>query len=161
MKADFGGIEILPAIKSTIERRLNDPNLEIMVLTDRQVWNSEELFKYVKNEMEKGDVRLFSLGIRQDVSHTLIDGLARVSRGFSQVVSNEREGMPVESKDAQMLRGALSTHVLNYRLEWEGKPSAEVAKSKSPPPSMPTRRISLDVFERWDGVTQTVPDRID
>jgi uncharacterized protein with von Willebrand factor type A (vWA) domain len=81
MKADFGGTEILPAIKSTIERRLNDLNLEIMVLTDGQVWNSEELFKYVENEMEKGDVRLFSLCIGQDVSHALIDdGLARVGR---------------------------------------------------------------------------------
>ncbi len=67
MKADFRGTEILPAIKSTAERRLKDLNLEIMVLTDGQVWNSVDLFKYVEKETEKGGVRLFSLGIGRDV----------------------------------------------------------------------------------------------
>jgi len=37
MKADFGGTEMLPAVKATIERRFKDLNLEIMVLTDGQV----------------------------------------------------------------------------------------------------------------------------
>ena len=92
-----------------------------MVLTDGAVWNTEELFKYVDNATKKGDVRLFSSGIGQDVNHSLIDGLARVGRGFSQVVSDEREGMV--SKLARMLRGRLSAHAVNYRLEWEGKPS--------------------------------------
>jgi len=143
MKADLGGTEILPATKSTIERHLKDLNLEIMVLTDGQVWNSEDLFGYVRKRTEKGDVRLFSLGIGRDVSHSLIDGLARVGRGFSQVVSDEREGM--EIKVARMLRGVLSAHVINYRLEWEGKQSAEVVNL--PPPRSPItgalRRISL------------------
>ena len=49
-----------------------------------------------------------------------------MSRGFSQVVSDEREGM--ESKVARMLRGALNTHVINYRLEREGKPSVEAVQ---------------------------------
>ena len=142
MKADFGGTEILPAIKSTIERRLKDLNLEIMVLTDGQVWKSEDLFKYVEKETEKGDVRLFSLGIGRDVSHSLIDGLARVGRGFSQVVSDEKEGM--ESKVARMLRGALSAHVVNYRLEWEGKQSTEVVNLQSSrSPTRALRRINL------------------
>lgn len=125
MDADMGGTEILPAVKSTVAKRLRDLNLEIMVLTDGEVWNSETLLEYVEKETTKGDVRLFSLGIGQDVSHALIDGLARVGRGFSQVVSDEREGM--ESKVARMLRGALSAHVLNYRVEWEGKPNEEEA----------------------------------
>ena len=141
MQADFGGTEILPAIKSTIEKRLQDLNLEIMVLTDGQVWNSEELFEYVEKGTKKGDVRLFSLGIGRDVSHALIDGLARVGRGFSQVVSDEREGM--ESKVARMLRGALSAHVVNYRLEWEGKPSVEAVKKSSTPINRAIRHISL------------------
>jgi len=141
MNADFGGTEILPAIKSTIEKRLKDLNLEIMVLTDGQVWNSDVLFEYVEKETKKGDVRLFSLGIGQDVSHALIDGLARVGRGFSQVVSDEREGM--ESKVARMLRGALSAHVVNYRLEWEGKSSVEAIKKPASPITRAIRHINL------------------
>ncbi len=54
MKADFGGTEILTAIKSTIEWPLKDLNLEIMVLTDGEAWD-ENLFKYVEKETEKGD----------------------------------------------------------------------------------------------------------
>jgi len=49
-----------------------------------------------------GDVHLFNLGTGQDLSHVLIDGLASVGRGFSQVVSDEKE---VKSR---MLRGRLS-----------------------------------------------------
>ena len=93
------------------------------------------------SKREKGDVRLFSLGIGRDVSHALIDGLARVGCGFSQVVSDEREG----SKVARMLRGALSAHVVNYRLEWEGKQSTEVVKLQSSPSPITRalRRTSL------------------
>jgi hypothetical protein len=40
MQADFGGAETFPAIKSTIERRLKDLNLGIMVLTDGEVWDA-------------------------------------------------------------------------------------------------------------------------
>jgi hypothetical protein len=43
--------------------------------------------------------------------------LARVGKGFSQVVVDEREG--IEAKVMRMLRGALSVHVGDYRLEWE------------------------------------------
>ena len=141
MKANFGGTEILPAIESTIANRLEHLNLEIMVLTDGEVWNSKELFAYVESATAKGDVRLFSLGVGQDVSHALIDGLARVGRGFSQVVSDEREGM--ENKVARMLRGALSAHVLNYRIEWDGKPSEDHTSTSTSPLTTAVRRISL------------------
>ena len=78
-----------------------------MVLTDGEVRNTADLFAYVESETgRKGDVRVFTLGIGRDVSHLLIDGLARVGKGFSQVVSDEREGM--EGKVVRMLRGALS-----------------------------------------------------
>jgi hypothetical protein len=105
-----------------------------MVLTDGEVWNSTELFDYVESQTSalttgggsgKGDIRVFTLGICRDVSHALVDGLARVGKGFSQVVADEREG--IEGKVTRMLGGALSVHVGDYRLEWERKPSDEEA----------------------------------
>jgi hypothetical protein len=142
MKADFGGTEILPPIQATISNRLKDLMLEVMVLTDGQVWDSKPVFEYVEKETATGTVRLFSLGIGRDVSHSLVDGLARVGRGFSQVILDEREGM--ESKVARMLRGALSAHVNNYRLEWEGKPNEEANMRRTPASIIdPVRRISL------------------
>jgi hypothetical protein len=108
ISANMGGMEILPPIRATMAHRLRGSNLEIMVLTNGQVWNSTELFAYVEAQT-KGNVRVFSLGIGVDVSHELIDGLARVGKGFSQVVSAETEG--IEGKVMRMLRGALSLHV--------------------------------------------------
>ena len=158
--ANMGGTEILPPIRATMSRRLPRSNLEIMVLTDGQVWNSDEIFAYVEAQTStaRGDVRVFSLGIGTGVSHALIDGLARAGKGFSQVVSGETEG--IESKVMRMLRGALSLHVGDYRLEWEGKPgddedtpvppsapsaSASVVSAPSPPSARYRRRINL-----WD-----------
>jgi len=130
MQADFGGTEILPPIKCTLSRRYVDLPLEIMLLTDGEIWSPETLFEYVEQATAKGDVRLFSLGIGQDVSHALVEGMARVGRGFAQNVSDEREG--IEGKVVRMLRGGLSAHVNDYRLEWEGKPrEVDAKKSES------------------------------
>lgn len=145
MRANFGGTEPLPAIKAAIEQRCKGANLEIMVLTDGEVWDTGPLFQYVERQTAKGDVRLFSLGIGHDVSHSLIDGLARVGRGFSQVVSDEREGM--ESKVARMLRGGLSPHVLNYRLEWDGKPGEAALRPSKKPPSPFSRALRINLFD--------------
>jgi hypothetical protein len=134
IQANYGGTEILPPIQSTITNRLPSTNLEIMILTDGEVWNTTELFDYVESQAStstlgggsgKGDVRVFTLGIGRDVSSALVDGLARAGKGFSQVVVDEREG--IEAKVVRMLRGALSVHVRDFRLEWEGKPSDEEA----------------------------------
>jgi len=160
IQANFGGTEILPPIRSTITNRLPSTNLEMMVLTDGEVWNSTELFDYVESQTStstlgggngKGDIRVFTLGIGHDVSHALVDGLARVGKGFSQVVIDEKEG--IEAKVMRMLRSALSVHVRDYRLEWEGKPSDVDAPAASsvpnpstffvPTPSVEPRNINL------------------
>jgi len=57
-----------------------------------------------------------------------VEGMARVGRGFAQIVSDEREG--IEGKVVRMLRGGLSAHVNDYRLEWEGKPREVDAKER-------------------------------
>jgi hypothetical protein len=139
--SNFGGTEILPPVKSTIERRLRDMPLEIMVLTDGQISNMAPLFEFVERETVRGDIRVFTLGIGQDASHALIDGLARVGRGFSQVILDEREGM--ERKVARMLRGGLSAHVCNYRLEWDGRPNEEPARETLRPASTAFGAMSL------------------
>jgi hypothetical protein len=150
----MGGTEILPPIRTTMARRLPGSNLEIMVLTDGQIWNQSELFAYVEAQTStaRGDVRVFSLGIGADVSHALIDGLARAGKGFSQVVSGETEG--IEGKVMRMLRGALSLHVGDYRLEWEGKPGDDedtpVPSSVPSPPSNPLSTRQIRRINLWD-----------
>ena len=129
MRANLGGTEILPPIKATISKRYKDLPLEIMVLTDGEVWNTETLFEYIEKETATGNVRVFSLGIGQDVSHSLVEGMARVGKGFAQIVSDEKEGM--EGKVVRMLRGGLSAHIDDYRLEWDGRPTERQIQTSS------------------------------
>jgi hypothetical protein len=128
MSSNLGGTEIFPPVKATVLQRYKDLPLEIMVLTDGEVWNTEELFKYVEKETSAGDIRLFSLGIGEDVSHALVEGMARVGRGFSQIVSNAQEG--IEGKVVRMLRAGLSAHINDYRLDWDARPAEKAASSK-------------------------------
>ena len=71
--------------------------------------------------------------------------IARVGRGFSQVMSNKREG--IERKVTQMLQGTLSAHVINYRLEWEGKQSMEVVNSQSSPSPITRALRHINLFD--------------
>jgi hypothetical protein len=114
--ANYGGTETFNAIKQTIDRRFTDLPLEIMLLTDGDIWQQEDLFKYVNQQVEstKGKIRIFPLGIGNGVSHALIEGLARAGNGFSQAV---QLGERLDNSVVRMLRGALSPHITDYTLE--------------------------------------------
>ena len=116
IRADMGGTETFNAIKATIEARYGDIPLEVMLLTDGDIWQQENLFKYLNKEVEKskGDIRVFPLGIGTGVSSALIEGVARASNGFAQIV---QEGEKLDNRVVRMLKGALSPHVSDYTLE--------------------------------------------
>ena len=114
--ANMGGTETFSAMKATIERRFKDIPLEIILLTDGDIWQQADLFKYLNEEVEKskGDIRVFPLGIGDGASHALIEGIARAGNGFSQSVQN---GEKFDNRLVRMLKGALSPHVTDYSLE--------------------------------------------
>ncbi|TDZ65277.1 von Willebrand factor A domain-containing protein 5A [Colletotrichum trifolii] len=114
--ADMGGTEIHRPLEDTFERRHKDMDLEAFVLTDGEVWDQEDLFDLVNDKVDesKGAIRLFTLGVGRNVSHSLIEGLARAGRGFSQAVSAQEQ---MSGKVVRMLRGALTPHVNDYSLE--------------------------------------------
>lgn len=112
--ADMGGTEILPALKFVVENRYKDKALEVLLLTDGEVWNQEQLFLFVNEAVQKHFARFFSLGIGNDASHTLINGIARAGRGFSQSVLNYEE---LDKKVVRMLKGALMPRLKNYTLD--------------------------------------------
>jgi hypothetical protein len=115
-RADFGGTETFAAIKATIENRFTDIPLEIILLTDGDIWAQDELFKYVNQQVEQtnGSIRIFPLGIGNGVSHSLIEGLARAGNGFAQAV---QDGERLDNCVVRMLRGAMSPHITDYTLE--------------------------------------------
>ena len=114
--ANFGGTETFSAIKATIEQRFTDIPLEVMLLTDGDIWQQEELFRYLNDEVDKsqGNIRVFPLGIGSGVSHALIEGVARAGNGFAQAV---QDGEKLDNRVVRMLKGALCPHITDYTLE--------------------------------------------
>jgi hypothetical protein len=114
--SNMGGTEIQAALEATIDRRLADLPLEIVLLTDGDIWNQESCFTYINQQVadSRGNIRIFPLGLGNRVSHALIEGLARAGNGFSQAV---QIGERLDSAAVRMLRGALTPHVTDYTLE--------------------------------------------
>lgn len=114
--ANFGGTEMLQPIKATIKQRYNDMPLDVMLLTDGEIWNQNELFSYLNKSVHdsKAPIRFFTLGIGNGASHALIEGVAKAGNGFSQTVA---DGEKMDTKVVRMLKGALSPHINDYTLE--------------------------------------------
>ncbi|KAM3087341.1 hypothetical protein ACMFMG_001438 [Clarireedia jacksonii] len=114
--ANMGGTNTQAAVAATIENRFLDLPLEVMLLTDGDIWQQEEFFAYINEEVKKssGAVRIFPLGIGNGVSHALINGVARAGNGFPQTVQN---GEKLDTNVVRMLRGALTPHITDYSME--------------------------------------------
>jgi Vault protein inter-alpha-trypsin domain/von Willebrand factor type A domain len=111
--ADLGGTEMLGAIKETVKNRYKDMHLEVIVVTDGEIWQQTELFSFI-NEATTQSVRFFSLGIGAGASSSLVEGIARAGNGFAQF-AGENEKM--EKRVVRMLKGALSPHIKDYSME--------------------------------------------
>lgn len=114
--ANFGGTEILNPIKAAFEQHLSDLPLEVMLLTDGETWAENEIFSYVNEQIhdKRVDARVFALGIGGDVSHTLVEGVARAGNGFAQFVTQNED---TDQKIIRMLKAALYAHTKDYEIE--------------------------------------------
>ncbi|PTB60203.1 hypothetical protein M431DRAFT_514664 [Trichoderma harzianum CBS 226.95] len=114
--ANFGGTEMYRPMEDVFKRRYKDLNLEVILLTDGEIWSQEALFNLINTQVSesKGAVRVFTLGVGTDVSHALIEGVARAGNGFAQTVG---ENEKMDRMLIRMLKGALTPHITDYTLE--------------------------------------------
>ncbi|OAG10661.1 uncharacterized protein CC84DRAFT_1161552 [Paraphaeosphaeria sporulosa] len=112
--ADFGGTETLRAVEACFKARLTEMQTELMLLTDGDIWYQQQIFSYINAQTKSGNARVFPIGIGGGVSSALIEGIARAGRGFAQMVGNNEK---LDSKIVRMLKGALTPHIKDYRLE--------------------------------------------
>ncbi|KAL0474865.1 von Willebrand factor type A domain-containing protein [Neurospora intermedia] len=116
MDADLGGTEMYQPLEAAFEKRYKDMNLEVFLLTDGEIWNQEHLFTMINKKVSEsqGAIRLFTLGIGNDVSHALIEGAARAGNGFAQSVTDSEK---MNAKVVRMLKAGLTPHIKDYTLE--------------------------------------------
>ncbi|KAK3991268.1 von Willebrand factor A domain-containing protein 5A [Cladorrhinum sp. PSN332] len=114
--ANFGGTDIYRPMEDVIKKRFKDMNLEVFLLTDGEIWDQDQLFSMLNKHIPEsnGAIRVFTLGIGRDVSHSLIEGVARAGNGFAQVVGDNEK---MNSKVVRMLKASLTPHVSDYTLE--------------------------------------------
>lgn len=121
--ANLGGTETLAAIKAAIDSRDVQQDLALILCTDGDIWQQQELFSYLNKQLQgsKKKIRVFPLGIGNSVSSGLIEGVARAGKGFASTVG-EHEKM--NAKIVRMLKAALVESV-DYTLEVQYEPDQE------------------------------------
>jgi hypothetical protein len=114
--ADYGGTKLQAPVQAAFENMLGDMPLEVMILTDGEIWGEQVLFDYINQQIvgEGADARVFALGIGGDVSHTLVEGVAKAGNGFAQFVT---PGEGTDQKVIRMLKAALYPHLTNRTME--------------------------------------------
>jgi hypothetical protein len=85
----MGNAEIQDALYKTASRTQSSSSTQVVVFTDGEVWGVDSVVDYVKTaKLKYGDTLRFSaLGIGDEVSHELIEGIGRYGGGFAEVVA--------------------------------------------------------------------------
>ncbi|KAJ6082629.1 hypothetical protein N7499_007503 [Penicillium canescens] len=114
INADMGGTEMEQAVIATVGNRLEGKSLEVLILTDGEIYDQGSLFGFVRDAAAKNTTRFFSLGVGDAASHSLIEGIARAGKGICQSVMEYEE---LDRKIVRMLKAALTPHIYDYKLE--------------------------------------------
>ncbi|KAI1284732.1 von Willebrand factor type A domain-containing protein [Xylaria sp. FL0933] len=118
LDSNFGGTEMIGPVQATLSQRDQDLALNVIILTDGQIWGQDDLFKIIRESSEHYGSRFFSLGIGNGASTALVQGIATEGNGASQFVA---EGELMDKKMIQLLKGALTPHSTNYSLDMNYK----------------------------------------
>ncbi|MEG3894503.1 MULTISPECIES: VIT domain-containing protein [unclassified Microcoleus] len=113
-----GGTELLNGIQTV----MNFPAAatgrlrSIVLITDGYIGNEKEVLALVQRSLKPGN-RLYSFGVGGSVNRFLIDRLAQVGRGTSQVI---RQDEPSAEAAEKFFRQINSPVLTNIQISWEG-----------------------------------------
>ncbi|KAH7094025.1 von Willebrand factor type A domain-containing protein [Auriculariales sp. MPI-PUGE-AT-0066] len=123
MEANYNGTEIARALSGVFKSRKTasgQPSKEpavLFVLTDGEAWDVQKVFTCVAHAVVSSHnaLRVFVLGIGNEVSTEMCDGIARAGRGLATYV---REQEKPDAKLVGLLRNARSALVDNISIDW-------------------------------------------
>ncbi|MEM9214932.1 MAG: VIT domain-containing protein [Cyanobacteria bacterium P01_F01_bin.150] len=113
-----GGTELLNGMREVLNFPAARPDRlrSIVLLTDGYIGNEAEVIAEVQAELAPGN-RLYSFGVGSGVNRFLIDRLAEVGRGTSQVIRQDEPSGPVAEQFFQQINNPVLT---NIEVEWIG-----------------------------------------
>jgi hypothetical protein len=125
-EANMGGTKLLPALRGIVTARDRSRMMNIIILTDGQVWELDETISFVQQTRREteGGVRFFALGIGNAVSHELVEGIAKAGGGYAEVIPAASQG-GWDDRVVAMLRAALASHLGPLRIEFDQEPMEE------------------------------------
>lgn len=117
LKAD-GGTYLLPGIQAVLKfpaapaGRLRS----IVLLTDGYIGNDDEILAEVQRELKPGN-RLYSFGVGSSVNRFLLNRIAEIGRGTSQII---RQDEPTEEVAEKFFRQINNPVLTNIQIAFEG-----------------------------------------
>eukprot|EP00919_Chromeraceae_sp_WS-2016_P012445 GHVR01029049.1.p1 GENE.GHVR01029049.1~~GHVR01029049.1.p1 ORF type:complete len:261 (+),score=134.17 GHVR01029049.1:56-784(+) len=127
IEADMGGTEMLKPFEHIYkysDKNINKKNKEknenkkyfkqILLLTDGQISNINELINIIRNNKE--EARVFTLGVGSGVSTSLVNSVARVGGGVSFFVIKEEE---LQSTVIKMLKCSKQPSITDININWQ------------------------------------------
>ena len=117
LDANMGGTEIkrpLEYIYKQSKPTSKGARQFIILLTDGEVGNTEEVINLAKSNASSS--RVFTIGIGEGASSALVNGLARVSGGISEFVRSEKDRL--QAKVISLLKATTNAAADNVKIAW-------------------------------------------
>ncbi|MBC6456227.1 MAG: VWA domain-containing protein [Hormoscilla sp. SP5CHS1] len=113
-----GGTELINGINAVLNLPAAPAGRlrSILLLTDGYIGNENEILTQVKQGLKPGN-RLYSFGVGSSVNRFLLNSLAEVGRGTSQVI---RQDEPTQEVAAEFSRKINNPVLTNIQISWEG-----------------------------------------
>ncbi|HEY9822774.1 MAG TPA: after-VIT domain-containing protein, partial [Candidatus Sericytochromatia bacterium] len=119
-----GGTYLLPGIQAVLKfpeapaGRLRS----IVLLTDGYIGNENEILAEVQRELKSGN-RLYSFGVGSSVNRFLLNRIAEIGRGTSQIV---RQDEPTEEVAEKFFRQINNPVLTDIQISWDGTGEAPI-----------------------------------
>jgi len=149
VNADMGGTELLPALQAIVSAWDRSKTIDIITVTDGEVWRHRETLDFVSVSRgnSEGRARFSALGIGNAVSHELVEGIAQAGGGYAEIIPAVKQDSWESRMDA-VLAASLTGHGSSVHVELDNHAEAQVTTSpiQEPENTPPTvQRSPLDM----------------
>ncbi|VDD75944.1 unnamed protein product [Mesocestoides corti] len=134
LKADMGGTEVFQALKSVYDTPITGAGWyrQIIFLTDGEIYNQDEVIGLVARN--QSNARLFAIGLGDEVSTSLIWGVARAGRGTASFIRNNDN---LRSTNMSVLKAALQPMLTDVELKWDVQSGGKALDVLTVPSQLP------------------------